>query len=51
MSKLIILSEAQFGGLESEAIRIVLAEPDNMPASIIIHWPAERSTVDRLKTP
>jgi hypothetical protein len=39
MSKLTILSEAQIGASEADAIRIVFAEPDDIPSSVVVHWP------------
>jgi hypothetical protein len=46
MNKLIILSEAQIGASPEDAVRIVFVEPDDMPRSVIIHWPRQPSTVN-----
>ena len=44
MSKLIILSEAQLSTADAESVRIVFVEPDDMPSSVIIHWPSLSTT-------
>jgi hypothetical protein len=46
MSKLYVLSEAQIGASESDAITVVLVEPDDLPAKIIIHWPGQSTTTN-----
>jgi hypothetical protein len=46
MSKLTILAEAQIGASEAESIRLVFVEPDDIPSSVIILWPPQRSAVD-----
>jgi hypothetical protein len=46
MSRLTILSEARIGASDADSIEVVLVEPDDMPSSIIIHWPQQPSTVD-----
>ena len=46
MSKLSILSEAQIGASEAEAVRVVFVEPNDIPSSVIILWPPQRSVVD-----
>ena len=42
MSKITELASGQI--TDTEAITIILSEPDDMPSSVIIHWP-EKSTV------
>jgi hypothetical protein len=42
MHKLTELASGQITA--TEAITIILSEPDDMPSSVIIHWP-EKSTV------
>jgi hypothetical protein len=51
MSKLIILSEARIGASETDAIEVVLVEPDDMPSSIIIHWPGQPSVANPSQFP
>ena len=42
MSKLTTLASGQINA--TDAITVVLVEPEGMPSSVIIHWPAQ-STV------
>jgi hypothetical protein len=44
MSKITELASGQV--TNSDAITIVTSEPDDMPASVIIHWPAKPSVLD-----
>jgi hypothetical protein len=46
MSKITILSEAQLGASVHESIEVVLVEPDDMPSSIIIHWPSAATRIN-----
>lgn len=46
MSKLHILSAAQLGASVHESIEVVLVEPDEMPSSIIIHWPSAPTKIN-----
>ena len=44
MSKITELASGQI--INSDAIAIVLPEPDDTPASVIIHWPTKPSVLD-----
>jgi hypothetical protein len=44
MSKITVLAEGQI--TNSDAIVIVLSEPDDIPASVIIHWPSKPTDLD-----
>jgi len=44
MHKLTILAEAQLGTADAESIRIVYVQPDDIPASVVIHWPMRPTT-------
>lgn len=49
MSKITELASGQITNFH--AIAIVLSEPDNMPASVIIHWPAKPTVLDPRRFP
>jgi hypothetical protein len=49
MSKLTELASGQI--TNSDAIVIVLSEPEDIPASVIIHWPAKPTVVDPRRFP
>jgi hypothetical protein len=44
MSKLTQLAAGQL--TNADAITIVLSEPDNIPASVVIHWPTKPTALD-----
>jgi hypothetical protein len=44
MSKITELASGQLN--TTEAITIILAEPDDIPASVVIHWPVKPTVVD-----
>jgi hypothetical protein len=44
MSKLTELASGQI--TNSDAITVILSSPDDMPASVIIHWPTKPSVLD-----
>ena len=44
MSTISILATNQI--TTTDAITIVLAEPDGMPSSVIIHWPSQPTMID-----
>jgi hypothetical protein len=44
MSQLIELASGQI--TSTETLIVVLAKPDGMPASVIIHWPSKPITLD-----
>ena len=44
MSKLTELASGQI--TNSDAITVILSEPDGMPESVVIHWPGRPTTLD-----
>jgi hypothetical protein len=44
MNQLIELASGQI--INSEALIVVLVRPENMPASVIIHWPSKPTVLD-----
>jgi hypothetical protein len=44
MRKITELASGQINS--TEAITVILAEPDDIPASVVIHWPLKPTLVD-----
>jgi hypothetical protein len=44
MSKITELASGRIN--TAEAITVILSEPDDIPASVIIHWPGKPTVVD-----
>jgi hypothetical protein len=44
MSKITELAGGQIN--DTDAITIVLSEPDSMPSSVIIHWPSQSTVIN-----
>jgi hypothetical protein len=44
MSKIVELASGQLNS--TEAIIVILSEPDDIPASVIIHWPVKPTVLD-----
>jgi hypothetical protein len=44
MSQLTVLASCQLS--DSDAVTVVLSQPDAMPASVIIHWAAKPTVIE-----
>jgi hypothetical protein len=44
MSKLTELASGQI--TNSDAISVILSEPDHIPASVVVHWPTKPTVID-----
>ena len=45
MSKITELASGQIN--DTEAITIILSEPDEMPSSVMVHWPSQSTVINR----